>query len=181
MLDWHPCLCPFFVLEIKLRALIILTYVLVEDTKVWSEIPFDIFDFLLDSINEALLAKDRRIYGCNVTELLDCLTALHGCYHTKSHFLSKNPVPLIMSLMESGSQSEVHAAVKLVWEMSFIEQNRNILKVGLQLIWNFQLGLIFKVIWWTNRGWWFSRVDDYSFVKRKDAPQELPIAWKKEN
>ncbi|XP_053405484.1 uncharacterized protein LOC128558966 isoform X2 [Mercenaria mercenaria] len=110
--------------QFRLRTVLVLAYVLTEDKKVCSEIPFDLFDFLMDAINEAQQAKDRLIYGFSINELLDGLTAIQFCFPDKSHFMNKRPLPVINGLLESADQSDVLAALKLVWEISFCEQSR---------------------------------------------------------
>ena len=107
-----------------------LCYLQTEDKMAWSEIPLDFFDFILEAINEALLAKDRRVYGFCISELLNGLAALQFCFPDKLYFINKHPLSLISNLLTSPDQTDILAAVNLVWQMSFCEQNREVIKVS---------------------------------------------------
>ncbi|XP_060577248.1 uncharacterized protein LOC132734507 [Ruditapes philippinarum] len=110
--------------QFRLRSVLILCYVLTENQMFWSEIHLDFFDILCEAINEALLAKDRRVYGFSISELLNGLKALQFCFPDKLYFMNKHPLPLINCLLASPDQSDVLAAVNVVWELAFCEQNR---------------------------------------------------------
>jgi hypothetical protein len=122
--------------EFRLMSLLILCYVLTENQKFWSEIHLDFFDILCEAINEALLAKDRRVYGFSISELLNGLKALQFCFPDKLYFMNKHPLPLINCLLASPDQSDVLAAVNVVWELTFCEQNRKEIQVVVTLIHN---------------------------------------------
>ncbi|KAH3840608.1 uncharacterized protein LOC127880103 [Dreissena polymorpha] len=85
---------------------------------------FDVVSFITDAILAATQAKDRRVQGFHVTELVDGLTAL--CQHddVRRKASRKPTLHLVLTILSEGSPPEKLAVLKLMWEMSFLGDSR---------------------------------------------------------
>ncbi|VDI62430.1 Hypothetical predicted protein [Mytilus galloprovincialis] len=114
---------------VKLTTLLALSYMVNEDQNRFLTADLSLFDFLLDMIKVAMKEKDRRHSGFSVHELIEGLAGLAKNDENKLKIMEKKDTyPLLKkSIMQNKAEQEQLAAVRAVWELSFVEKNKKIL------------------------------------------------------
>ncbi|XP_052098072.1 uncharacterized protein LOC127732904 [Mytilus californianus] len=114
---------------VKLTTLLALSYMVNEDQNRFLTADLSLFDFLLEMIKLAMKDKDRRYSGFSVHELVEGLAGLAKNDENKLKIMEKKDTyPLLKkSIMQNKAEQEQLAAVRAVWELSFVEKNKKIL------------------------------------------------------
>ncbi|XP_076101331.1 uncharacterized protein LOC143071117 [Mytilus galloprovincialis] len=121
---------------VKLTTLLALSYMVNEDQNRFLTADLSLFDFLLDMIKVAMKEKDRRHSGFSVHELIEGLAGLAKNDENKLKIMEKKDTyPLLKkSIMQNKAEQEQLAAVRAVWELSFVEKNKKILAKDKELM-----------------------------------------------
>ena len=93
----------------------------------------DVFDFVFDAINAAWSDKTdgTKAYGFSVAELIDGLASLAQTEQNKKLIMEKQPLSLISKVLnESTDNMERLSAIKFIWELAFLEENKAKIVVG---------------------------------------------------
>lgn len=123
----------YLFLVVKLTTLLALSYMVNEDQNRFLTADLSLFDFLLEMIKLAMKDKDRRYSGFSVHELIEGLAGLAKNDENKLKIMEKKDTyPLLKkSIMQNKAEQEQLAAVRAVWELSFVEKNKKILAVSI--------------------------------------------------
>ncbi|CAG2221362.1 unnamed protein product [Mytilus edulis] len=121
---------------VKLTTLLALSYMVNEDQNRFLTADLSLFDFLLEMIKLAMKDKDRRYSGFSVHELIEGLAGLAKNDENKLKIMEKKDTyPLLKkSIMQNKAEQEQLAAVRAVWELSFVEKNKKILAKDKELM-----------------------------------------------
>ncbi|KAL5003906.1 hypothetical protein ScPMuIL_017362 [Solemya velum] len=87
-----------------------------------------IFDFMLTVIKEAWKAKDHRSHGLSSQELIDGLAALAQNDGNKKTIMAKGALGILKKVVMTGKPNEQESGICVLWELAFLEGNRNIMK-----------------------------------------------------
>ena len=92
----------------------------------------DVFDFVFDAVHATWQHKDDRTkgYGFSLAELIDGLASLARSEQNKILIMEKRPLDIMYEVMnESDVDMEKISAVRFIWELAFLKENRNIIVV----------------------------------------------------
>ena len=93
----------------------------------------DIFDFILTAMKQASYSKHRKEYGFHLSELCDALASLAKSDQNKHLIMEKDPLRPVKDLLGGHNIAEILAAIKLVWELAFLESNKVLISVGIKM------------------------------------------------
>ena len=136
-------------------TLLALANMIREDQVMLLDADIDVFDFVFDAINETWSDKTDRTkgYGFSLAELIDGLASLAQTEQNKKLIMEKEPLRLICTIMkESVVDMEKLSAIKFIWELAFLEENKEKIVVCNNIL-NSQFSFInlvwdFNVIHW---------------------------------
>ncbi|KAL4227291.1 hypothetical protein ACF0H5_012737 [Mactra antiquata] len=120
--------------HVQMMSLLALVYVIKEEQTSILNTNFDVFDFLIARINDTVIAKDKRESGYHIAELIDSLTCLIESNKTKQYLMNIRPLTMIKTWLTVPNVLENLSAIKLIWELAFLEQNRRILRNDTELV-----------------------------------------------
>ncbi|KAL4227784.1 hypothetical protein ACF0H5_013220 [Mactra antiquata] len=136
--DAPEALYPFLKCEtvyIKMVTMLAIGNIVTEDEM--SKLAHDVhvIDFLHESILKAVKTSERQEHGFHLTELVDGLATIAQSDKTKKEIMMKKDLlPTILTIIEGKNTHEILACVKLVWELSFLSENKEMLKNDKKLI-----------------------------------------------
>ena len=81
-------------------------------------------------MTKAMGSKDRKEHGFHLSERVDGLASLAKSDSNKKLIMAKEKaIPMIVEILDGKDVSEALAAVKLVWELAFLEDIKKIFLV----------------------------------------------------
>ena len=122
-----------FVVDVKMITLLALANIIKEDQVTLLDADIDVFDFLFDAVDATWRAKNDRTkgYGFSLAELIDGLASLARSEQNKQLIMEKRPLDLMCDVMnDSDLNVEKISAVKFVWELAFLKDNRDTIAVS---------------------------------------------------
>lgn len=112
--------------NIKLIVLVTLLNLIKEQQIQTLAAKYDVTDCLIGATKEVFETKDRQVYGLHLFELVDGLTALTKNDYYKRLIISKCPLKQIVRLLYETEATGIIAASKLLWELAFLDENKQL-------------------------------------------------------
>lgn len=114
---------------IKLLTLLTLSYIIDDQDNHLLLADDSDFDFLLDSLSQAWEASGHReMHGYSLVDLLKGLGNLAQNDDNKKLLMKKGALKHLVPVLELGSEEEQQNAAKVVWELAFDKDNRQVMK-----------------------------------------------------
>ncbi|XP_013405224.1 uncharacterized protein LOC106170042 [Lingula anatina] len=123
-----PILTPFLKTENQaLKAQVVMTLGYLIDNDEENEIlrsDETLFEFLIDLLDDAMKSESRRSNTFSAFELTTGLDALARNEYNSAKIAEKGALPLLTELLSSEDEEERKAAVRALWQLSFLPTNK---------------------------------------------------------
>ncbi|KAK7115728.1 hypothetical protein V1264_001547 [Littorina saxatilis] len=121
--------------DIKLLSLLTLSYIIDEQDNHLLLADDSDFDFLLDNVAQAWATQDHRnVSGYSLEELLQGLGNLVQNDDNKKLLMKKGVLTHLKPILKTGRDGEKQMAAKIVWELSFDNENKRLMKGDAELM-----------------------------------------------
>ena len=114
-------------------TLLALANMIKEDQVTLLDADIDVFDFVFKAVIATWEDKNDRTkgYGFSLAELIDGLASLARSEQNKKLIMEKQPLDLMCEIMnKSDVDVEKLSAVKFIWELAFLDENKEKIVVG---------------------------------------------------
>lgn len=114
-------------------TLLALANMIREDQVTLLDADINVFDFVFDAVDATWNDRTDRTkgYGFSLAELIDGLASLAQTEQNKKLIMEKQPLDLMCEIMrDSQLDIEKLSAIKFIWELAFLEENKEKIVVG---------------------------------------------------
>ncbi|XP_046350500.2 uncharacterized protein LOC124131332 [Haliotis rufescens] len=119
---------------IKMMLLLLLANIIDEDDNKALLADSTVFTIMLNMIKLSWKDQNHRCNGFSASELIVGLTGLAKNDDNKKILTEKGAIPVLMTVMQEGSDDEREKAVQCVWELAFDKNNQRIFSENVQLM-----------------------------------------------
>ncbi|XP_077867979.1 uncharacterized protein LOC144357826 [Saccoglossus kowalevskii] len=114
-------------LELNMDAVLMLSYIADPDHEVNLTAKEAVFSHILDVLKAAICEVTHRHLGYSVLEIIKGLEKIATDDNAKTLIVDNNAVPVLVDIMRHGISSEIENAADLLWLLSQVDRNKQII------------------------------------------------------